>query len=425
MQVSEHGISHEVTESGGVFEINFLVGSVIVDVENAKTEGAAEISVKSYLATHRAAGRRLLTLVTGNSGSAVEVSSIDRRGYAIFTTASFLVEAIAWNAAEKWCADNPEESAGDMMPEAHEPAPAPESAPAKPEAKGASPVTCPACGREIKLRQGVLAHHKTLPGAKLLLPLNEKGYCGGGGWTPADVAKKIEAQPTTVEDVAAAAKEAEGAIRSGPGFAPESKPKALPIPDNLPEIAAIFAEIEDRRAALREATTALNDAKEDHKTALSELDGANSRLFTAWKNGGRQVSLPLGESSGPAPAKAGDVTDQTWPFNGRDWTIKVKQVNPETYLALIPELTGDTEGHGQTVEAAVEESKGKAAVLLEDTDPGETPAKKKRSKKKASKKTSKAGPKKAAKKRSKKKTSNSQSRKARGKATVTEGRVDA
>lgn len=355
----ENGIRWEFTgdqEAG--CDVDFFVGNTLVSGVCCKGgRGQADISAKSFIATHRAIGRRLLALtLSDGKGYFVVVDDIDT-GKSVFETAAFFLEDMAWRAAEEWCKANPEPAPGDMMPEAHEPAPAAarESAGPEIEAEG---------DRKVVDR----------PGGPMTQP-----------------APSVSIKP------------------------PKTTPRT--VLNNPDELDALFKEILALEEDLRCATVELNETKEHHKEVKSALDNAHSRLTLLWKNGATgQVALPLGEAKGPAPAKLGDVTDHEWAFNGRTWAIKLKKLGVDQYLAMIPELAGDTDGHGQTVEAAVEESKGKAAILLSDTDPGEKPAK--RSKKKTSKKT---GPKKAAKKAAKKRSANK--RAPRGKATVTEGKA--
>ena len=194
-----------------------------------------------------------------------------------------------------------------------------------------------------------------------------------------------------------------------------SRPDAFDLDSGLDVLtfSLDFAEIEGWVISCKEAIAELRVAerhervaKEHRREAEARVAELNGELDDAYarRTTGRQARLIFEPITSDAPA-GGPVTkpaasapddarltppkveEVAWAYNGRTWAIRVKQINPERFLALIPDLATDIEGTGSTAADAIADVQTKASIRLDDVDPGKKPGKK-RAKKTGAKKTS-------------------------------------
>lgn len=190
---------------------------------------------------------------------------------------------------------------------------------------------------------------------------------------------------------------------SEPGPAPQTaasdeatSPAPAPVPDLAPtpttppepsrdwstvdEVWTLLAERDavDDRLALAEA--AKQRAAAQAKEIRSELEELDARIRVARNNAERQRVLPLH----PAPrtfatseavrAKIG-ADAATWAFNGVEHRVLHEQVPSSDGPRFVAWLDGHrplTEGHGETLEQAIEASRLAASSMWADADPGQT-----------------------------------------------------
>ena len=210
-----------------------------------------------------------------------------------------------------------------------------------------------------------------------------------------------EEATTDVEDEATPA----GVVEAEPVGVFESTPPPTSA-EVTNEIFEILARRKEAIAELRIAERHERVAKEHRREAEARVAELNGELDDAYarRTTGRQARLIFEPITSDAPA-GGPVTkpaasapddarltppkveEVAWAYNGRTWAIRVKQINPERFLALIPDLATDIEGTGSTAADAIADVQTKASIRLDDVDPGKKPGKK-RAKKTGAKKTS-------------------------------------
>lgn len=378
----------------------YLSGNLYEGKNGYQDAGRAETTARSWCMLHKPIGPHLGRMATTARGSRVIVT--DRSsGEELFRTETYLSETDAWAAAQRWAETGTEEEpvTAELNEAVTEVAPA-----AAPQVEGpvvGDKVACPVCGKNVALRKGLaLGKHKPNKGA--LVDPDKNGYCSGSGHTLGECASIIEsvgdakaaAPKDELKEAAAEALDAlkeSGAMEAEEAKRAEASARAAALrPANADEIWTLLAQREEAHEHLRLCNSTFNRAKEDCKQAQAVIDDLNSQIGAAYRNANkRQVSLPLhhapAEEAAEEPAQSAEepaVVTEDWPHNGRRWSITCKKINDERFLALCRELVGkgDTEGHGATSSAAIEEAKGKIALLLEDTDPGEMPEKPKRGK---------------------------------------------
>lgn len=179
----------------------------------------------------------------------------------------------------------------------------------------------------------------------------------------AEAPAEAPAEPS-VEDVAAAAKEAEVALFGEP------KPWT-PAPVNADEVWSLLAALDEAQAIRDRAALDVDRAKAHLKSAEEDLAHARREALSAFRQVNRQRSLPLA----PVPKTADQVQASpiAWAHNGRDFKIAWVRTGERFHVEATDGGRVIAEDIDDRLEVAIERVKSAVADLHADVDPGEKP----------------------------------------------------
>lgn len=252
-----------------------------------------------------------------------------------------------------------------------------------------------------KIARSLIANEASASSAPPDLDAIAQGIAARVAELNATASAKVERMSKALEELDAAAAEeaAEEAAEASTAGVVEPEPvgvfESTPPPTSAEVTNEIFEILARRKEALAELRVAERHervAKEHRREAEARVAELNGELDDAYarRTTGRQARLifepvvdaPAGETR-PAAFAPDDarhtppkIEEIAWAYNGRTWSVRVKQINPERFLALIPDLATDIEGTGSTAADAVADVQTKASIMLDDVDPGKKPGKK-------------------------------------------------